>query len=444
MGLCSGKLGLGTNQGDVLATTAWVREVVTQHQKKRKGVSKFCNFTFEPLGRSCNDLEEHHKISVGFLNSKNLPQTINWIFVFAASTLQSPSPISAEIKIRTTFVPDLQQYLSNSSYKRAKYLVNIPELIYHEQKQFGQILKQYLVLEDIQATKKCNPSPPYLVQAGMDLTHLNLVLSTLAQFHAVSLAWKQSLEDDSILDTYPFLSRPPCPNMTSSKKNKLLVSYRKILNKIHDNSLPEKLEEKLEYLQKLCDGLSEPNEEDLSNVTGTVGLGCISPQHVAFQITDEQACAAISRVPNMCFTTITRDLAIWVFTLANKSVRRHYILEILHNYATTLTNALDLLGVNYHKFGITFHQLCHQFYTEAGVGVLVSILVAMNDTSEDDIDTYLRGEMVTEKIDDTEKSNIIISIPLSSHRLSYLEHLLDDIYCFLDQEKRKREYEVLC
>ena len=88
--------------------------------------------------------------------------------------------------------------------------------------------------------------------------------------------------------------------MTSSKKNKLLVSYRKILNKIHDNSLPEKLEEKLEYLQKLCDGynfnkliivfitfassLSEPNEEDLSNVTGTVGLGCISPQHVAFQV----------------------------------------------------------------------------------------------------------------------------------------------------------------
>ena len=114
-----------------------------------------------------------------------------------------------------------------------------------------------------------------------------------------SVQWLLS-EDDSILDTYPFLSRPPCPNMTSSKKNKLLVSYRKILNKIHDNSLPEKLEEKLEYLQKLCDGynfnkliivfitfassLSEPNEEDLSKVTGTVGLGCISPQHVAFQV----------------------------------------------------------------------------------------------------------------------------------------------------------------
>ena len=30
--------------------------------------------------------------------------------------------------------------------------------------------------------------------------------------------------------------------------------------------------------------LSEPTEEDISNVTGTVGLGCISPQHVAFQV----------------------------------------------------------------------------------------------------------------------------------------------------------------
>ena len=120
MGLCSGKLGLGANQGDVLASTAWVREVVTQHQKKRKGildrenkfkefskiflktlfsaiivrcqrieshaiaciifiiagVSKFCNFTFEPLGRSCNDLEEYHKISVGSILTKSISNHI--------------------------------------------------------------------------------------------------------------------------------------------------------------------------------------------------------------------------------------------------------------------------------------------------------------------------------------------------------------------------------
>ena len=76
--------------------------------------------------------------------------------------------------------------------------------------------------------------------------------------------------------------------------------------------------------------------------------------------------------------------------------------------------------------------------------MLVSILVAMNDTSEEDIDNYVNDQTVTEKIEDPDKSKTIISIPLSSHRLSYLEHLLDDIYCFLDQEKRQREYEVLC
>ena len=125
--------------------------------------------------------------------------------------------------------------------------------MYHEERVSGHIKKLYLVLENIEISKKCKPSPPYLVQvrieyiirlhytiiiitvshglghklvydfmifiaihflkAGMDLTHLNLVMSTLAQFHAVSFAWKQSLGDDSILDMYPFLSKPPCPNI---------------------------------------------------------------------------------------------------------------------------------------------------------------------------------------------------------------------------------------
>ena len=118
----------------------------------------------------------------------------------------------------------------------------------------------------------------------MDLTHLNLVLSTLAQFHAVSIAWKQSLEDDSILDIYPFLSKPPCPNISASKRSNLLLSYRKILEKIHNNSLPNKIEQKLILLQRVCDGLGEPLEAEVTSVLGTVGLGCISPLHLAFQV----------------------------------------------------------------------------------------------------------------------------------------------------------------
>ena len=184
MGLCSGKLGAGPGDGDLLATTSWVREVVTSHQKKRKGdtlsiilmclsfnslclgISKFCNFTFDPIGRSCNNQEEYHKVSVGFLNSKNQPQSVNWIVIFGTRSPQSP--VSSEIEVRTTFIPDLHRFLASSSYKRAKFLFNIPELIYHEEKIVGQIHKQYLVLEDIQITKKCNPPPPYLVQVTIE------------------------------------------------------------------------------------------------------------------------------------------------------------------------------------------------------------------------------------------------------------------------------------
>lgn len=79
----------------------------------------------------------------------------------------------------------------------------------------------------------------------------------------------------------------------------------------------------------------------------------------------------------MCFTTITRDLACWIFTLANPSVRRHYLIEVLHNYATTLTNALALLGINHEKFGVTFHQFCKHFYSETEA-VLSRILVNFN------------------------------------------------------------------
>ena len=146
----------------------------------------------------------------------------------------------------------------------------------------------------------------------------------------------------------------------------------------------------------------------------------------------------------MSFTTITRELACWVFTLANAAVRRHYLLELLLNYATTLTNALDLLGVKHDKLGVTFHQLCKHFFQEAEVALLVSVLVAMNDTSEEDVNKYLNGDNEEVVKDPEDRSEATISVPLTSHRLQYLEHLIDDIYCFLNHEQRKREYEILC
>ena len=119
----------------------------------------------------------------------------------------------------------------------------------------------------------------------MDLTHLNLALSTLAQFHAVSLAWKQSLRDDSVLDVYPHLSRPPGPALPRDRRDQLLATYRRVLlARAGAASLPPRVEAKLALLQRVSDGLGEPGEAELGSVLATVGLGCISPLHVTFQV----------------------------------------------------------------------------------------------------------------------------------------------------------------
>ena len=63
-------------------------------------MSKFCKFSFEPLGSHCNDEENSHKINVGkdcrlilintdakltiiegFLDSKGNPREVNWIVI---------------------------------------------------------------------------------------------------------------------------------------------------------------------------------------------------------------------------------------------------------------------------------------------------------------------------------------------------------------------------
>lgn len=81
------------------------------------------------------------------------------------------------------------------------------------------------------------------------------------------------------------------------------------------------------------------------------------------------------------------------------------------------------------------------------MGLLVSILVAMNDTSEEDINNYLNGQVINEaekSSSECKSTSSRHSVPLSSFRLHYLEHLIDDIYCFLNQEQRVRSYEILC
>ena len=75
----------------------------------------------------------------------------------------------------------------------------------------------------------------------------------------------------------------------------------------------------------------------------------------------------------------------------------------------------------------------------------------MNETSEEDIESFLTGDQDHEDHEEESDNNKTedyisprISIPLSNPRLVYLEQLMDDIYCFLHSERDQRNNQVLC
>lgn len=69
--------------------------------------------------------------------------------------------------------------------------------------------------------------------------------------------------------------------------------------------------------------------------------------------------------------------------------------------------------------------------------MLVSVLVAMRDTSKDELDEYLNNvESVDENMTSEVKSETIqvhktVTTSLSKQRLEFLLHLLDDVHKFV-------------
>jgi len=456
MGLCPSRT-LG-GDGDVLGSTNWLRMVVTGYQTQRSGISKFCKFSFEPLASTCIDEESCNRVSVGFLDAKGNPREVHWII--RISQLQHLStcsgPLLRECQIRRKFMPILSKYLQNSGYKRANLLVNIPDLIYLEDKTLKNGRRSYLVLEDISKTKKCNQLSQLHLQTGLGLSELNTVLATLAQFHAAVFAWTQSHKEDPEPEAHQYLHLSPWP-CSKEECLDLLQQYSKVLNRLLDNKLSNKKKKKLKYLEQLSGRLPKIENKGSNKDLETVGLPLISPLDLAFQyappvaspqLTEDSsencpssptpqtpmpACAAVTRVGNITYSSLPRDLACWIFTLANHTVRRYYLLDVISNYLTVLTNALDLLSVSWEDFGISFHKFCCLFYEQVEVGLLVSIIVAMRDTSEENLEDYLDGsveEASLLKIAENKASSTQSSIPLTAQRLDFLLHLLDDVHKF--------------
>ncbi|XP_023333206.1 uncharacterized protein LOC111705012 [Eurytemora carolleeae] len=111
---------------------------------------------------------------------------------------------------------------------------------------------------------------------------IKVVVATLAQFHAVTIAWKQSIEDDSILDVHPYLARPyPIP---TEERILLINRYALLCRSWSSARLDPKLEKKLNLLKTYSQRVDDETQivADFSNPTGTVGLGLVHPEDLFY------------------------------------------------------------------------------------------------------------------------------------------------------------------
>lgn len=309
MGGCSGKpaTSRSTSSWDLLSSTTWIRGVVTS---KRKGVDKFCSFTFTPMG-TWRGQEEVHEVSVDYQDSKGKAKSIHMVVRLAEGG--PGSELGRELRLRETVLAELGRFQAEVSYKRAKYLVNIPETIFLEQQGTGSEKSFRLVTEDVRKSKGVVFPPAAMVQGGLDLAHTRVVLASLAQLHATTLAWRLSLErqekneeeqeqEQSVPLIFPLLVQP-LPYLVEHRK-KLFLRYERILRHIAPKSKLPRLLEKLEAMKSLSQEQKEQEAE--RDPLASVGLGPTSPLHLAFTYFLDSDSLPENAAPSPSIAAITR------------------------------------------------------------------------------------------------------------------------------------------
>ena len=152
--------------------------------------------------------------------------------------------------------------------QRARYLLNVPDLIHHERlQQNGKVVRCHLITEDVSETKRKNKSFPFpeifsnwgkkfrqidiifiagctpvkgsRITSGLSLGQFKVLLGTLAQFHAVGIAWSLGTRDDSILDLFPFLHKKAHTDQIEHQQTSLqhLENYERLLYQIQQKKL---------------------------------------------------------------------------------------------------------------------------------------------------------------------------------------------------------------
>ena len=80
----------------------------------------------------------------------------------------------------------------------------------------------------------CTPVKGSRITSGLSLGQFKVLLGTLAQFHAVGIAWSLGTRDDSILDLFPFLHKKAHTDQIEHQQTSLrhLENYERLLSNL--------------------------------------------------------------------------------------------------------------------------------------------------------------------------------------------------------------------
>ena len=156
--------------GNLLEGSAWLRTAVQHYQKKQRngGVSGFDSFTIEPYLVEVNGIQ-HFRVSVCYRNSKGKAQQVYWIVKVAEET-SCASLLYHELRVYTEVLTDVSKFLSNKKNQRAKFLLNVPDFIFHDRlHQNGKNQRCHIVTEDVKETKRCTALHSQKIISGLNL-----------------------------------------------------------------------------------------------------------------------------------------------------------------------------------------------------------------------------------------------------------------------------------
>jgi hypothetical protein len=477
--------------------SAWLRTVVQHHQKRhRQGVSGFDSFTIEPFHTDRHG-SEHFRVTISFRNSKGRAVQVYWIVkasqtvengddngvIVSNATRQSTTTetiassanilvLNHEIRVYTELLSEIIKYLTTKKNQRARYLLNVPDLIFHDRVQrAGKVTRCHLVTEDVSETKRCTPLKLGRIIRGLSLGQFKVLLGTLAQFHAVGIAWSLGTKDDSMLDLFPFLHKTASPEEVK-KRNGHLEMYSRLLE-LHFE--PESRQRRLfkELYSRSNELLNADTlKKDMCDVFGGLCLGPAMANEVMFQyetdffdlcgvgganniiwhsISEEDngakkdednaeddddvispICAAVTTCHRVHFGHILRELATYFFTLPEALVRERYIVFMLQSYCHVLTMTLEMLDVDWQRhFGdLNFNKLTVAFYEHVPQAILQAVIAHMEVTDPDQLEALLSNKKppVIDSLAAKAPQKHQNYIPLTPKRVHFLLSLLDLVH----------------